>query len=64
MHQIDGVTRTVTASIIMTIDFEFKNSFIKGKHNLVQRKCKSYIFEFSDDDAPESDEQTMIIGTL
>lgn len=48
----------------MTIDFEFKNSFIKGKHNLVQRKCKSYIFEFSDDDAPESDEQTMIIGTL
>ena len=44
----------------MTIDFEFKKSFIKGKHNLVQRKCKSHIFEFSDDDAPESDERTII----
>ena len=48
----------------MTTDFEFKNSFIKGKNHLVQRKCKSYIFEFSDDGAPESDEQTMLIGTL
>ena len=48
----------------MTTDFEFKNSFIKGKHHLVQRKCKSYIFEFSDDGAPESDERTMLIGTL
>ena len=59
-----GAFRTVTALVTMIIDLHLKTDLLRKKLIWFNGIQNHFIMEFSDDDAPETRELTMCIGTI
>ena len=67
MHQLPGycgVSRTVSALVTMIIDLNLKVRNVKENLIWFNDNHNHFIFEFSDDGAPETKELTMTTGSM
>ena len=59
-----GVSRTITGLVFMIIDLHLRLSHLYRKLIWFNENTNHFIFQFSDDGAPESSQLTMSIGSL
>ena len=59
-----GVSRTVTGPVFMILDLHLRVPHLKKKLIRFNENKYNFIFQFSDDGAPETSELTMSIGSL
>lgn len=61
---VPGVTRTVTGLVFMIMDLHLRIQYLYKKLIWYNENTHHFIFQFSDDGAPESSTSTMSIGSL
>ena len=59
-----GVSRTITGLVFMVIDLHLRVQHLSKKLNWFNEMENHFIFQFSDDGAPETSDLTMSIGTI
>ena len=59
-----GVTRTVIGVVFMIMDLHFRVPHLAKKLTWFNELENHFIFEFSDDDAPETSQLTMSLGSI
>ena len=59
-----GVPRTVTGLVFMILDLHLRVHHLKKKLKWFNKNEYNFVFQFSDDGAPETSELTMSIGSL
>ena len=61
---VSGVSRTVTGLVFMIIDLHLRVPHLSSKLVWFNENENHFIFQFSDDGAPETNELTMSIGSM
>ena len=61
---VPGVTRTLTGLVFMILDLHLKLPYLEHKLVWFNDNPNHFVFQFSDDGAPETSELSMSIGSI
>ena len=59
-----GIARPLTSLVVMMVDLNLRLPHLRAKLNWFNEEVGSFIVQFSDDGAPETNQLTMSLGTL